>query len=103
MPFVKGYYRKLNSPDVLGCRSFFPLTDIKGNAVTFRKRFESRTANFRMMDKYVLPILLFNKPISLGIMGPRISRQQAEERKEKYATRAVEAVISQLEQDKQIV
>jgi len=35
----------------------------------------------------------YNKPISLGVIGPRASRREAEERKEKYAKQAVEAAI----------
>jgi 6,7-dimethyl-8-ribityllumazine synthase len=37
--------------------------------------------------------LQYNKPVSLGILGPRITRAQAEERAEKYAERAVKTVV----------
>jgi 6,7-dimethyl-8-ribityllumazine synthase len=34
-----------------------------------------------------------NKPVALGILGPGITRAQAEERAEKYAERAVKSVV----------
>jgi len=37
--------------------------------------------------------LQYNKPVGFGIIGPRVSRKQAEERSEKYAERAVRTVI----------
>ena len=37
-------------------------------------------------------VLKYNKPISLGVMGPKISREQATERAERYAVQAVDAV-----------
>jgi len=37
--------------------------------------------------------LQYNKPVSLGVLGPRISRERAEERAEKYAERAVKSVV----------
>ncbi|MCX8166917.1 MAG: 6,7-dimethyl-8-ribityllumazine synthase [Candidatus Micrarchaeota archaeon] len=38
----------------------------------------------------------FNKPVSLGIIGPGASRLQAEERIEEYARRAIEAIAKLL-------
>jgi len=38
-------------------------------------------------------VLKYNKPISLGVMGPRINKKQAIERADKYAIQAVDAVI----------
>lgn len=38
--------------------------------------------------------LEFDKPVSLGVMGPRISREQAEARAERYATHAVDTVFN---------
>lgn len=40
--------------------------------------------------------LEFEKPVSLGIIGPKVTRQQAIDRHEEYAKRAVSAVISML-------
>jgi 6,7-dimethyl-8-ribityllumazine synthase len=37
--------------------------------------------------------LQYNKPVALGILGPRITRAQAEERAEKYAERAVRTTV----------
>ena len=37
--------------------------------------------------------LKYNKPIGFGIIGPRVSWQQAEKRAEEYAKRAVEAAV----------
>ena len=38
----------------------------------------------------------YNKPVSLGILGPNIKWQQAEKRINDYATRAVDAVVDAL-------
>ena len=38
--------------------------------------------------------LEFNKPVSSGIIGPRVSRDHAEVRKQGYAERAIEALIT---------
>ncbi|MBS3059556.1 MAG: 6,7-dimethyl-8-ribityllumazine synthase [Candidatus Diapherotrites archaeon] len=40
--------------------------------------------------------LEFNKPVSLGISGPRMTRQQATERIDDYAKRSVETVVKML-------
>ena len=40
--------------------------------------------------------LKYEKPISLGIIGPNATKQQAEKRLENYAKRAAEAVIKML-------
>ncbi|MAG72182.1 MAG: 6,7-dimethyl-8-ribityllumazine synthase [Acidobacteria bacterium] len=40
--------------------------------------------------------LHYNKPIGMGIMGPRINYEQAEERAEEYAKRAVKAAVEML-------
>lgn len=37
--------------------------------------------------------LQYNKPIGFGIIGPRVTQQQAEERAAEYAKRAVKAAI----------
>ncbi|MDO8480543.1 MAG: 6,7-dimethyl-8-ribityllumazine synthase [Nanoarchaeota archaeon] len=37
--------------------------------------------------------LEFEKPVSLGVLGPRITRKQAEARMKEYAERAVEAAL----------
>lgn len=37
--------------------------------------------------------LQYNKPIGFGIIGPRVTWQQAEKRAEKYAERAVKAAL----------
>jgi len=36
--------------------------------------------------------LKFNKPVSLGVMGPEINWEQAEQRVESYAKRAIQSV-----------
>jgi len=41
--------------------------------------------------------LKFEKPVSLGIIGPNVTRKQAEEKLESYAKRAAEAVIKMLD------
>lgn len=41
--------------------------------------------------------LKYNKPVSLGILGPNITKKQAEARFENYAIRAAEATIKLLE------
>jgi len=40
--------------------------------------------------------LKYNKPIGLGIIGPRVTRQQAEKRAEEYAERAVKTTIEMI-------
>ena len=40
--------------------------------------------------------LEYEKPVSLGIVGPNVTKQQATERLENYAKRATEAVIKML-------
>ena len=40
--------------------------------------------------------LKYNKPIGFGIIGPRVSWQQAEKRAEEYAKRAVEAALKMI-------
>ena len=40
--------------------------------------------------------LQFNKPVGLGVIGPRATYEQAEARKEEFARRAVEAVDKML-------
>ena len=40
--------------------------------------------------------LKYNKPIGFGIIGPRVSWQQAEKRAEEYAKRAVEAALEMI-------
>lgn len=40
--------------------------------------------------------LKYEKPVSLGIIGPNVTRVQAEEKLESYAKRAAEAVIKML-------
>ena len=40
--------------------------------------------------------LKYNKPIGFGIIGPRVTWQQAEKRAEEYAKRAVEAAVKML-------
>ncbi|MBL7054227.1 6,7-dimethyl-8-ribityllumazine synthase [Candidatus Woesearchaeota archaeon] len=40
--------------------------------------------------------LKYEKPVSLGIIGPNVTRTQAEEKLENYAKRAAEAVIKML-------
>ena len=40
--------------------------------------------------------LKYNKPVGFGIIGPRVSWQQAEKRAEEYANRAVEAALKML-------
>ncbi len=40
--------------------------------------------------------LKYNKPIGFGIIGPRVSWQQAEKRAAEYAKRAVEAAVKML-------
>ena len=40
--------------------------------------------------------LKYEKPVSLGIIGPNVTKKQAEEKLESYAKRAVEAVIKML-------
>ena len=37
--------------------------------------------------------LQYNKPLGFGIIGPRVTWQQAQERAEEYAERAVRAVV----------
>jgi len=37
--------------------------------------------------------LQYNKPIGFGVIGPRVTREQAKERAEKYAERAVKTAI----------
>ncbi|MFH1978710.1 MAG: 6,7-dimethyl-8-ribityllumazine synthase [Candidatus Aenigmatarchaeota archaeon] len=41
--------------------------------------------------------LKYNKPVTLGIMGPNITRKQAEERIDKYASNAIKAVVKSIE------
>ena len=41
--------------------------------------------------------LKYEKPVSLGIIGPNVTRKQAEEKLENYAKRAAEAVIKMLD------
>jgi len=41
--------------------------------------------------------LEYEKPVSLGIIGPNVTRKQAEEKLESYAKRAAEAVIKMLD------
>ncbi len=43
--------------------------------------------------------LKYNKPIGFGIIGPRVTWQQAEKRAEEYAKRAVEAAVKMLKID----
>lgn len=40
--------------------------------------------------------LKYNKPLGFGIIGPRVTWQQAEKRAEEYAKRAVEAAVKTL-------
>lgn len=40
--------------------------------------------------------LKYNKPIGFGIIGPRVTWQQADARAEEYAKRAVEAAVKML-------
>ena len=40
--------------------------------------------------------LHYNKPLGMGILGPRISSKQADERAEEYAERAVKAAVEML-------
>ena len=40
--------------------------------------------------------LKYNKPVGFGIIGPRVTWQQAEKRAEEYAKRAVEAAVQML-------
>ncbi len=40
--------------------------------------------------------LKYNKPVGFGIIGPRVTWQQAEKRAEEYAKRAVEAAVKML-------
>ncbi|MFH1544568.1 MAG: 6,7-dimethyl-8-ribityllumazine synthase [archaeon] len=42
----------------------------------------------------------YNKPVSLGISGPNISRPQAQERVNEYAERAVESVVKMIKRGK---
>ena len=37
-----------------------------------------------------------NKPLGFGIIGPRVTRQQAEDRAEKYAERAVKTALEMI-------
>ena len=41
----------------------------------------------------------FKKPVSLGILGPNITWQVADRKKEEYAVRAVESVVRMLRKD----
>ena len=43
--------------------------------------------------------LKYEKPVSLGIIGPNVTREQAKERLENYAKRAAEAVVKMLNID----
>ena len=40
--------------------------------------------------------LEYNKPVGLGIIGPRVTWQQAEERAEEYAERAVRTTVEMI-------
>jgi len=40
-----------------------------------------------------------NKPLGFGIIGPRVSRKQAEERAEEYAERAIKTVLEMVDID----
>lgn len=40
--------------------------------------------------------LKYNKPVGLGIIGPKVTWKQAEKRAEEYAERAVETVIEMI-------
>lgn len=44
--------------------------------------------------------LHYNKPLGMGIMGPRISSKQADERAEEYAERAVKAAVEMIKINK---
>lgn len=45
--------------------------------------------------------LEYNKPVGLGIMGPRVNWQQAEKRAEEYAERAVRTTVEMIDKLKQ--
>jgi len=44
--------------------------------------------------------LQYNKPIGFGILGPRVTREQAKERAEKYAERAVKTALEMIKTNK---
>src|SRR3989338_6085783 len=44
--------------------------------------------------------LKYNKPVGFGIIGPRVTWQQAEKRAEEYAKRAVEAALEMVKFNK---
>ena len=41
----------------------------------------------------------YNKPVSLGISGPKITLEQSKKRIDEYATRAVDAVVEMIRKD----
>ena len=51
----------------------------------------------RSVAKKLLDLSIkFKKPISLGILGPNITWELADKKKEEYATRAVDSVVKML-------
>jgi len=68
-------------------------------AVTLGVVLEGKTAHDIVIVEAIAPKLLDislqkNKAIGFGVIGPRVSKKEAEERAEEYAKRAVETVFA---------